>query len=518
MPNPPKKNPTSSSTSTSLMRNEGLFGLTFGTIAIGSILAFGTFLGLWWWMGTVQGRLDNIVSGHMEKIRLAVEMRSAARKRTLNLSKMIIFDDPFQRDTEYMDFNANGGKFLRARNHFLSLNLTSKEKEVLAEQGRLSTIAVPLQEKIVDLIAADKLDQARNLLIGEAIPYQELVLNQLSILHELQEEMANQAANIANEQFYQARRWIMSISGIAVLIGLVVALTIVRRGRQTIREREKHMFDIENANIALEKSTQRLVEAKEKAEEANRSKSMFLANMSHELRTPLNAIIGYSEILTEDLQGKGMSGSLSDCQKIESSGKHLLKIINEVLDLSKIEAGQMHLYLESFDISRLIDDIASIVEPLLVKKQNKLTIRCADDIGKIYADITKTRQILLNLLSNACKFTEQGNVYLIVTQEFLENKQWIVLKVKDTGIGIPNDKLATLFDPFVQADLSTTRKFGGTGLGLTISQRYCALMGGKITIESKMGYGTTVTALLQSYVKIQGEDGEPIEGKNPAVN
>ncbi len=240
------------------------------------------------------------------------------------------------------------------------------------------------------------------------------------------------------------------------------------------------------------------------AETANQSKSQFLANMSHELRTPLNAIIGYSEMLQEEAEDMGEKHFVADLQKIHGAGKHLLGLINDILDLSKIEAGKMEIYLETFDIREVIQDVNSTIQPLIHKGQNRLDIRLADSVGEMRSDLTKVRQILFNLLSNASKFTEHGTITLSVERSFdAANKEWILFRVKDSGIGMTPEQLDKLFQAFTQADASTTRKYGGTGLGLTISRRFCELMGGDIQVESEFGKGTTFSVRLPAKVEEQ---------------
>jgi len=243
-----------------------------------------------------------------------------------------------------------------------------------------------------------------------------------------------------------------------------------------------------------------LIHANSELEAASRAKSQFLANMSHELRTPMNAIIGYSEMLTEEAQDTGIVEMIPDLQKINAAGKHLLSLINDILDLSKIEAGKVDLYLETFSISGAISDIAVTMQPLAEKNNNRLEIECAPDIGSMYADITKVRQILFNLLSNACKFTKGGSVQLRVERHSDGTREWIQFRVQDTGIGMTLEETLKVFDAFTQADASTTRKFGGTGLGLTISRRFCDLMGGTITVQSTPGQGTIFLVRLPALV------------------
>ncbi|MEG4630425.1 PAS domain-containing protein [Microcoleus sp. AR_TQ3_B6] len=252
--------------------------------------------------------------------------------------------------------------------------------------------------------------------------------------------------------------------------------------------------------------------AKEAAEVANRAKSAFLANMSHELRTPLNAIIGYSDMLVEDAEELGNLEVVSDLDKIRTAGKHLLRLIDDILDISKIEADKMDIYLESFDVGGLIEEVATTIKPLMDKNCNTLQVLSSDNIGAMHGDLMKVRQVILNLLSNAAKFSANGTIVLTVeriTSEELKNKyqprvaQMLILdsdflffRVTDTGIGMTQEQQERLFQPFTQADNSTTRKYGGTGLGLTISQRFCQMMGGDIEVTSELGCGSTFTAFM----------------------
>ncbi len=230
------------------------------------------------------------------------------------------------------------------------------------------------------------------------------------------------------------------------------------------------------------------------ADSANRAKSAFLANMSHELRTPLNAIIGYGEMLQEEAEESGQSNLIPDLLKIQTAGRQLLELINSILDLSKIEAGKTTLYLETFDVGRMIQDVSMLIQPLAVRNEDTLRVNCGSDIGEMHADVTKIRQALFNLLSNACKFTRRGTIWLDAARERApecNGGDWITFSVKDSGIGMSPEQMARLFEPFTQADASTTREYGGTGLGLTITRRFCLMMGGDVSVESAPGEGST---------------------------
>jgi signal transduction histidine kinase len=232
--------------------------------------------------------------------------------------------------------------------------------------------------------------------------------------------------------------------------------------------------------------------------EASQHKSQFLANMSHELRTPLNAIIGVSEMLREDAAALKQDTEALD--RVLGAGRHLLALINDILDLSKIEAGRMELQLETFPLAPLIADVVKTIEPLSAKNANQVAVNCDGAIGTIHADQMRLRQALLNLMSNANKFTERGTITIAVRQGQENGRDWVNIAVADTGIGMTSAQMGRLFQEFSQADASTTRKYGGTGLGLAISKRFCQMMGGDITVESEVGRGSTFTIRLPSIV------------------
>ncbi len=248
-------------------------------------------------------------------------------------------------------------------------------------------------------------------------------------------------------------------------------------------------------NIATE-----LMVARDQALEANRAKSAFLANMSHELRTPLNAVIGYSELLQEEFEDTGQDEFIPDLKKIQAAAKHLLALINDILDLSKIEAGKMDIYLEMVDVPRMIQDVVTTIVPLVEKNTNKLQVNVGDNVGTMRTDLTKVRQVLFNLLSNASKFTKEGTITLDVQREDINSVDWITFQVTDSGIGMTPEQMSKLFKDFTQADSSTTRKYGGTGLGLSISKRFCQMMGGDINVDSEAGKGSTFVVRLPATV------------------
>ncbi len=340
------------------------------------------------------------------------------------------------------------------------------------------------------------------------------------------EQEAANTTRLSTQAITSSRYWLIAISLASLLIaGLIVWFFVVKYVARRLTQLNGSMLAIAGGNLdaripsptpdelgdmsralvvfrensrEIRAAHEEAERAKAEAEAASRTKSSFLANMSHELRTPLNAIIGYSEILVEDATDRGDDASIDDLQKIQGAGKHLLGLINGILDLSKIEAGRMDIYLEQIYLNRLVDEVRAIVQPLVEKNGSKLVAVCAPDAGSMRTDMTKLKQSLINLLSNAAKFTKNGTVTLNVSREEATDggAPRFVFAVSDTGIGMNDEQLARLFQAFTQADSSTTRNYGGTGLGLTITRHFATMLGGTITVTSKPGEGSTFAMAL----------------------
>ena len=266
--------------------------------------------------------------------------------------------------------------------------------------------------------------------------------------------------------------------------------------RRAIIESESRLSDLVESRASLEAAKQEADEARRAAEGANRAKSAFLANMSHELRTPLSAVIGYSEMLEEEAEDAGETAMLADLGKIKSNAKHLLSLINDVLDLSKVEANKMDTYVETIEAAAFLRDVAGTVDALVRKKSNRLEFELGEGLGNIDTDATKLRQCLFNLIGNAAKFTENGCITLGARREASSSGEWMSFTVADNGIGMTPEQLARLFQRFVQADETTTRKYGGTGLGLALSKAFAKLLGGDIAVRSTEGEGTCFTVRI----------------------
>jgi signal transduction histidine kinase/HAMP domain-containing protein len=322
---------------------------------------------------------------------------------------------------------------------------------------------------------------------------------------------AVQVPDILDDPSYRLRE-VMERAGFRALLAIPLLHEDRIIGALVVRRRAPGPFQRETVDLLKSFATQSVLaiqnarlfrELEDKGQQlriASRYKSEFLANMSHELRTPLNAIIGYSEMLQEEAEDLGYADFTPDLQKINAAGKHLLALINDILDLSKIEAGRMDLYLETFDLATMLHDVETTVQPLVEKNANTLVVQYVDALGTMRADLTKVRQALFNLLSNACKFTKRGTVTLVVTRQTEDGAEWITFRVSDTGIGITPAQMATLFQAFSQAEASTARRFGGTGLGLAITKQFCQMMGGDLTVESEGGKGSTFSIRLPAEV------------------
>ena len=328
--------------------------------------------------------------------------------------------------------------------------------------------------------------------------------------------LAEMASRVSAERDYSLRAAKRGNDEIGVLVdsfnemmGQIQARTLDLHEAQSALER--HVGELCEEIERRQRAQEETLAAKQAAEESSRAKSAFLANVSHELRTPLNAIIGYSEMLREDAEDNHEGRSIADLVRISAAGKHLLTLINEVLDLSKVEAGKTELVWENASPTQILEDAAGAMAPLANKNGNKLMVHCAPNLPAMQVDVVKFRQSLYNLLSNACKFTKNGTIEVDVVPVTVDGAESIEWRVSDTGIGIAPDQMHKLFQPFSQVDVSTTRKYGGTGLGLAISQGFCELMGGKITVASKPGKGSTFTIRLP-----QHKDRGPVVDPPPA--
>jgi signal transduction histidine kinase/DNA-binding response OmpR family regulator len=427
--------------------------------------------------------------------------------------------------------------FLRENNRFnntlarLAEAAPSEEEQLIqgirtAQDDILTTVA-----DIANLIRDGKIDEAMTLQRHNGYPQYQQIERLVNQVVKIEEDTMGTLSRIVTAAYQRALLRMGGFVGTSILLALLLGFVIswsfilpvqaaqgflgqVAQGdfsttisvpnrdefgalatRMNQMSRELHRLDTDQRQAA-----QQLQTLNAELERASKAKSDFLASMSHELRTPLNAIIGYSEMLQEEAEDLGAADFIPDLQKILAAGKHLLALINDILDLSKIEAGKMDLFLETFDIAPMVQDVGTTIMPLVEKNANTLAVRCPDYLGTMRADLTKVRQALFNLLSNACKFTTRGTITLAVSRDMVHGAGWMTFQVSDTGIGMTPEQLGKLFQAFSQAEASTTRQYGGTGLGLAITRHFCQMMGGDITVKSAVAQGSTFTIRLPAEV------------------
>ena len=416
-----------------------------------------------------------VIFGEQKQSRLLVSMRDAARQRAIYLHRMATMKDVFDRDEEYMKFNEAASEFVTARDELLSMEKEASQEVLIWNKARPHIInGQSAQLETAELILQDRGAEANGLLLEKVIPIQNKVNETLSAMFGVQKDTALQAYEAAikrNEKIY----WIAILSGSsAVLLTIVIATIVIRRTRY--------------AEASLD-------EARVAAQTATEMKSQFLANMSHEIRTPLTAVIGYADNLLE----KGMSEDerQHSATRILNNGKHLLHIINDILDISKIEAGQLSIEKLSVAQVQLMADIDTLIGGSIRDKGLDFQINYQFPVPEtIDTDPTRLKQILLNLLGNALKFTEQGNI--VLNASYYSHTRQMVYEVADSGLGMDEEEQSRLFKPFTQADASTTRKFGGTGLGLYISRQLAHMLGGDLICESEKGKGSRFIAIVDA--------------------
>lgn len=418
--------------------------------------------------------IKSVAARHSAKTELLTSMRDIARSRAVILHRMVVLDDTFDRDAAYVQFMAQADRFVRVRDSYLNFPLSDPEQNAWDDYKRSVSIAQRLQEGVVERIQSGQIASARTMLLRDVIPVQDEMMVKLTHIADAERDASQDALEQEQIQFDHVRDIIVVLGLFALAASTLISIYVVRRAR-------------------LSEST--LLTATRAAQDASNLKSEFLARVSHELRTPLNAVIGYSELLMDAVNENRHPGYIIDLEKIRDSGKHLLGLIDDVLDLSKIESGKFELHIEEVQIPKLLDDVVAVVRPLASANETVIDL-VNDRVGTIQSDAKCLRQILLNLLANACKFTLRGTVSIKASTRDGAAGPEVVFQITDTGIGMSAAQVRRLFQPFVQGDAEINRRFGGTGLGLAISRGLCQTLGGDIDVESAEGAGTAFTVHL----------------------
>ncbi len=428
------------------------------------------------WLITIDGnnRQLHAIVNQQRATEFILTMRDSAHKRALVLHRMAIVTDPFQLDEQNMILNARAGDFVAARDQLLAMDLNEDYRSIWASiQPHVATNA-ETQNQVARLVMTDQIEEAKEMLHLDVIPKQDMVINELSTLLTGSGERVQKAlADIAS--YNRTAYLLVSILGIAtLLLGSLTAFLVTRKAKNTERV---------------------LIQAQQAETSANQLKSQFLANMSHEIRTPLTAIIGFAETsLDDDMPKEERKHAI---HAVVRSGRHLLRIINEILDLSKIESNQLEVERIKTPLAPILADVESVIGMQAREKGLDFAVHCEHPLpGTIKTDPTRLKQILLNLCSNAVKFTHQGSVELAV--HLSKKEEQLYFSVIDTGIGMTREQQTKLFKPFSQADVSTTRRFGGTGLGLYISKQLAEKLGGTIAIQQRTGKGTIATVKIST--------------------
>jgi signal transduction histidine kinase len=462
-------------------------------------------------MNAVNQRIEYLVQDLNAKYVLMTRMRDATRERMVHVFALGYLEDPFEIENQWETISRHASEFLVAREQLYRLNLTEAQLSQLETQKAVLARGQQVVDAMMELIRGGEREAAAQKIL-DTLEVNNRILRELSDLRDFQEQLAKQSMQEASAAYHATRNQVFALTTLAALLSIFIAVVVIRR----INSQETHLTvlleQLETAKQELEQRVQErtaeLRVARDQALEASYTKSRFLANMSHELRTPLNAILGYCEMIGEECQDCSRSHVLQDLDKIQASGRHLLELISDILEISKIEAGKVKIHPGYFSLAPLLDEVVEPLRPLLQQNRNTLALDFAPEIGQLYADKIRVRQVLYNLLHNANKFTQGGQITVKAEYHLQNGQPWVNLNVIDTGIGISEENQKKLFLPFTQVDPSTTRKYGGSGLGLVISLRFCQLMGGRITVYSRPGKGCAFSVWLPAHVQVEdsGED------------
>jgi signal transduction histidine kinase len=459
-------------------------------------------------MALMERRLKTITDEHNVKTHLIHVIQDHIRLRQISIRNMLLTTDLFDRSDEAERFYAYAVPIAESRAMLVTMPLSDDERRTYERLDQHMREAYIVQNQLVEhAVAAESIRESSRRLrvVHEKLLEVVSVLNELGIM---QRTATGRAVQEARDAYRNARVVLFAFGFATLLIGFLIAYNVVRTTRIQQQAVDAAMDDLRRNNELLEERvaarTQALELARDQALASTRVKSQFVANMSHELRTPLNAIIGYAEMLDEELSESGDKTLLPDVNHILVAARQLLRLVNDVLDLAKVEAGKMDFQVDRFDVAEFLADVATSATPLVTRNRNTLHIDAPAGLAAMQSDPARLRQILVNLIGNAGKFTEGGRITVRGERYRQDNADWLAFSVKDTGIGIEPDKTGALFQEFMQLDSSATRRFEGTGLGLAIAQRLVFLLGGlPIEVDSQPGKGTTFTVRLPAEIAHQ---------------
>ena len=448
-------------------------------------------------MKVMQSKLDVITKEHNIKSALMMTIRHGIYERQVSLRNIMLMDDPFERDEGKTIFNSHAVDIVQARYKFSKMQLSEVEKKLLEEINKAMALAYRAQIQVIDeSIYGNKITTKKELV--KAFNSQKIFIGKLKKMIMLQKQASKKAVMDAEQSYREAKTSVYILGGSSLLFGLFVAIFIIRLTESQARNVKSAVLESEKSHQLLEERvhqrTKELSKARDEALISNKTKDEFLATMSHELRTPLNIILGYSELLADLAEEEGNKNLIPDLNRIENAGQHLLTLINSLLDISKVEDGKLEMHAIDFDVEALIKEIEASAKPLALENNNVFDVKCMHDIGMMYSDNVRIRQILLNIISNAAKFTKNGTITLDVSKDIKSEE--ITFEIKDTGIGISEKYIDDIFGKFTQQDSSTTRKYGGSGLGLSISKKFSNKLNGDIVVSSKEGKGSVFTLKL----------------------
>lgn len=434
--------------------------------------------------------MEEVVTQYNVKVELVRNMYVFARERSVLLLRMMVSDDPFEKDELSIELDRMAGKFIAAREELKQKKLDAYESKLIDQHAELVRWVAPLQREVADLIIQDELDLAREFLLEKAIPGQNQVLVALEKILAYERKQAKNALHQANQVATDTINFMTVLAFSIIAISLVIAFWVTRISYRNQRLLLHAKYELEER---VHERTIELEKLRDEAMIANQHKSEFLANMSHELRTPLNAVIGFSQMLKRQVFGDLNEKQLEYVDDIHSSGSHLLSLINDILDLSKVEAGRMELQISQFDLHDSILSAISLFKEKASKHGIKISTEIDENINSVSADERKIKQIVLNLVSNAMKFTpEEGKVSVTASKE----DGLIRVSVSDSGVGISVEDQSVIFEEFHQGSSEHAKKKEGTGLGLALSKKFVEMHGGKIWVQSELGKGTTFTFIF----------------------